>query len=156
VTAANLVKAVDIGMAVVAAIDIVAGSHGAAEVVAAVAEQTVKSEVKDVATAKTVTRYMGKGEASAARSTGEIPNVGVDGAPRPTHVTTDTPISSAAEAQKTYELPSVPTHSATVPSSRVSDLGPAPSGPRTSGGGSQNVTNSPIPVNPNEIQPLNP
>jgi len=102
-----------------------------------------------------VTRYMGEGEAEFARRTGNIPNVDAQGNPRPTHVTTDNPINSSDTAQTTYELPVKPTHSATVPQSRVpGGLEPAPSGPTTSGGGSQAVTNQPIPVRPNEIKPL--
>jgi hypothetical protein len=107
-------------------------------------------------TAKTITRYMSKKEAKVARKTGNIPNVGKDGQPRPTHVKTDPPTSSAAEATKKYELEEAPpTHRATVPANRADDLGPAPGGkPNTSGGGSQNATNKPIPVKPCEISEL--
>jgi RHS repeat-associated protein len=101
---------------------------------------------------KTFTRYMGKSEAEAARRNGEIPNVGRDGQPRPTHGTTDKPTNSASDAQRRYELPEEPTHRATVPQNRVSDMGPAPDGrPTTSGGGSQSATSRPIPVKPCEI-----
>jgi RHS repeat-associated protein len=104
---------------------------------------------------KTVTRYMGKEEADTAKNTGEIPNKGVDGKERPTHVTTDKPTDSASEAKQKYELPSDPTHRATVPSDRVKDLGPTPDQrPTTSGGGTQHATNKPIPVKPEEIVPL--
>ena len=99
----------------------------------------------------TVTRYMGKGEAEVVKSTGEIPNVGQNKLPRPTHVTTDTPLNSASKAQKVYELPEKPTHRATVPSEKAGALQPAPSGPKTSGGGSQNTVSKPIPVNPTQI-----
>ena len=58
---------------------------------------------------KTVTRYMSKEEAELAKKSGEIPNVGRDAKPRPTHVTTDSPLDSASKAQKTYELPEKPT-----------------------------------------------
>jgi hypothetical protein len=79
------------------------------------------------------------------------------GKPRPTHVTTDPPLNSAAEAQQKYELPNTPTHQATVPADRVPDLGPTPDGrATTSGGGSQSATSKPIPVKPSEIKPLNP
>jgi hypothetical protein len=104
---------------------------------------------------KTFTRYMGKSEAEAARRNGEIPNVGRDGQPRPTHGTTDKPTNSASDAQRRYELPGEPTHRATVPQNRVSDMGPAPDGrPTTSGGGSQSATSRPIPVKPCEIVEL--
>jgi RHS repeat-associated protein len=105
--------------------------------------------------AKTITRYMGKTEAETAARTGEIPNVGLDGQPRPTHVTTDAPTDSASEAKQKYELPEAPTHRATVPANRVSDLGPTPDGRSTTrGGGSQKATNQPIQVNPCEISEL--
>ena len=105
--------------------------------------------------AKTITRYMGKAEADTAARTGEIPNAGRDGQPRPTHVTTDAPTDSASEVKQRYELPEAPTHRATVPAGRVSDLGPTPDGrPTTSGGGSQNATNQSIRVNPCEISEL--
>lgn len=104
---------------------------------------------------RTFTRYMGKGEAETARKTREIPNVGPDGQPRPTHGTPDKPTNSASEAQQKYELPEAPTHRATVPQARVSDIGPAPDGrATTSGGGSQNATSKPIPVKPCEIVEL--
>jgi RHS repeat-associated protein len=104
----------------------------------------------------TVTRYMGPGEAQTATETGNIPNTNAQGEPRPTHVTTDPPLDSASEAAQKYELPTEPTHRATVPADRVPDLGPAPDGrPTTSGGGSQSATPSPIPVKPGEIKPLN-
>lgn len=94
-------------------------------------------------------------DAVAARRTGAIPNVGVDGQPRPTHVTTDAPVTSSAAAQTRYELPAPPTHAATVPRTRVQDLGSTPDGrATTSGGGSQNATNQPIPVMPCEIREL--
>lgn len=103
----------------------------------------------------TVTRYMGSAEAARAARTGEIPNVNPSGQPRPTHVTTDPPMTSASAAQKKYELPSQPTHAATVPGNRVRDLGPTPDGRQnTSGGGSQNATSQPIPVKPCEIREL--
>lgn len=105
--------------------------------------------------AKTITRYMGPGEAAAAARSGAIPNVGKDGIPRPTHVTTDRPVSSASEAMAKYELPVAPTHSATVPGNRVTDLGKTPDGRAlTSGGGSQRATQQPIPVKPDEIRKL--
>jgi hypothetical protein len=98
---------------------------------------------------------MGSGEAATARKTGEVPNTDVRGNPRPTHVTTDKPMNDSAGTQKRYELPSAPTHRATVPSNRVDGLGSAPDGrPITSGGGSQSATNQPIPVKPSEIKPL--
>lgn len=105
---------------------------------------------------KTITRYMGRAEAETAKRTGEIPNVGRDGQPRPTHVTADAPTDSPSEAKQKYELPEAPTHRATVPASRASDLGPTPDGrPTTSGGGgSQKATNQPIQVNPCEISEL--
>jgi RHS repeat-associated protein len=102
-----------------------------------------------------ITRYMGQGEADAATNSGNIPNTDAKGIPRPTHVTTDPPVNSGSEAAKKYELPVEPTHRATVPRSRV-PLDPAPSGPKTSGGGSQNTTNRLIPVKPDEIHKLNP
>ena len=101
-----------------------------------------------------ITRYMSEAEAKLATKSGEIPNVGVDGKPRPTHVTTDAPVDSALEAAKKYEI-TPPTHRATVPANRVPDLGPAPDGrPTTSGGGSQAATSQPIPVKPSEIRKL--
>ena len=105
----------------------------------------------------TVTRYMGEGEALTAQSTGEIPNAGRDAKFRPTHITTDQPTNNATQAQAKYELGEKPTHRATVPRDRVpGGLGPTPDGrPTTSGGGSQNATNQPIPVRRNEITPLN-
>jgi RHS repeat-associated protein len=103
---------------------------------------------------KTVTRYMSKEEAELAKKSGEIPNVGRDGKPRPTHVTTDSPLDSASKAQKTYALPEKPTHQATVPAERAGPLEPAPSGPKTTGGGSQNTVPRPIPVKPAEIHEL--
>jgi hypothetical protein len=125
---------------------------------AASAATTVGESAKDVETGgATVTRYMSKGEADTAAKTGEIPNVGLDGKARPTHVTTDAPLDSAAQAQAKYELPQAPTHQATVPANRVDDLGPTPDGrATTSGGGSQSATSKPIPVKPSEIKPLNP
>jgi RHS repeat-associated protein len=104
---------------------------------------------------QTITRYMGPVEAELAKKSGSIPNFGADGKPRPTHVTTDKPLNSASEAKTQYELPSTPTHSATVPANRVSDLGPTPDGrSTTSGGGSQAATNQLIPVKPDEIKKL--
>lgn len=124
----------------------------------------IASAVVDVATkkidavsdvARTITRYMGRDEADLARRAGEIPNRGADNVPRPTHVTTDPPLNSASEAAKRYELDLTPTHRATVPADRVNDLGPAPDGrATTSGGGSQNATNQPVPVKPCEIHEL--
>jgi RHS repeat-associated protein len=105
----------------------------------------------------TVTRYMGPGEAAVALKTGEIPNTNAAGEFRPTHVTTDAPLNSAAQAQSTYELPSTPTHQATVPAGRVTDLQGTPDGrATTSGGGSQAATHNPIPVKPEEVRKLNP
>jgi len=104
---------------------------------------------------KTITRYMGRGEAQVVKKTGEVPNVGRDGQPRPTHVTTYEPTNSASEAQSKYELPEAPTHRATVPADRVNDIGPTPDGrSTTSGGGSQNATSQPIPVKTCEIVEL--
>ena len=104
----------------------------------------------------TVTRYMSSGEAKVARETGQIPNTDPAGNERPTHVTTDAPTDSASGAKETYELDTTPTHRATVPASRVTNLGPAPGGKtETSGGGAQSATTDPIPVQPNEIHPLN-
>jgi RHS repeat-associated protein len=101
-----------------------------------------------------VTRYMTEGEVNEALRTGNIPNYGRDGLPRPTHVTTDPPVTSAAEAAAKYEI-TPPTHRATVPARRVQGLGPAPDGrPTTSGGGGQAATSAPIPVKPSEIKPL--
>jgi hypothetical protein len=99
---------------------------------------------------------MTDGEANTAQDTGNIPNVGRDGKPRPTHVTTDKPVNDATVAAKRYEIEK-PTHRATVPKDRVpGGLRPAPDGrPTTSGGGSQSATNQPIPVRPNEIKPMN-
>ena len=103
----------------------------------------------------TVTRYMGSGEAGVAMKTGEIPNTNAAGEFRPTHVTTDPPVGSASEAQTRYELPSSPTHRATVPANRVKDLQTTPDGrARTSGGGSQAATHNPVPVKKKEIKPL--
>ena len=139
---------------------LVAGAMMAAPIAAAACEsclgvgliKAISAIFSKPSTEKTITRYMGKEEAAVARKTGEIPNVGKDGQPRPTHVTTDPPTNSAAEAQTKYELPEPPTDRATVPASRVNDLGPAPDGrATTSGGGSQNATNKPIPVKPCEI-----
>jgi RHS repeat-associated protein len=107
-------------------------------------------------TSATVTRYMGNEEAEVARRTGNVPNVGRNANPRPTHITTDKPLNSSTEAQGKYELPETPTHRATVPKDRVpGGLSPTPDGrPTTSGGGSQSATNQPIPVKPSEIKPL--
>jgi hypothetical protein len=106
-------------------------------------------------TAQTITRYMGEGEARTASNTHSIPNTDAQGNPRPTHVTTDKPLNSSEAAQSNYSLPVRPTHAATVPQSRVpGGLQPAPSGPTATGGGSQAVTDRPIPVKPNEIKPL--
>ncbi len=103
----------------------------------------------------TVTRYMGPGEASTAKATGEIPNTDAASNPRPTHVTTDEPTGSATVAQTKYELGTKPTHRATVPASRAGKLGPTPDGKSTtSGGGSQAATNRAIPVKPREIKKL--
>ncbi len=107
--------------------------------------------------AERITRYMGPGEAEVARATGEIPNTGPDGIRRPTHVTTDRPLNNATAAQQKYELPTKPTHRATVPGNRVPALKAAPDGrPKTSGGGSQAATSEPIPVRHDEIKPLRP
>jgi RHS repeat-associated protein len=104
---------------------------------------------------ETVTRYMGAGEAEEARITGNIPNYGADKQPRPTHLTTDPPVDSATEAEKRYELDPKPTHRTTVPKSRVSSFEPTPDGrPTTSGGGSQTATSDLIPVQKEEIVPL--
>ena len=107
--------------------------------------------------ARTITRYMGEGEAAVAKRTGEIPNVGRDGVARPTHVTADKPLDSGSQAMTKYELPEAPTHSATVPANRVDDLGKAPDGRwTTSGNGGQNATNQAIQVKPDEIKRLDP
>ncbi|GHC14189.1 hypothetical protein [Cerasicoccus arenae] len=103
---------------------------------------------------ETVTRYMSEGEAEETKRTGEVPNYGKDGKPRPTHVTEDAPTNSASEAQEKYEIEK-PTHRVTVPKDRATNVGPAPDGrPTTSGGGSQSATPDPIPVEPNEVQEL--
>jgi hypothetical protein len=100
---------------------------------------------------------MGDGEAATASSTGFIPNVDVDGNLKAIHVTTDTPMDSAAAAKQAYELTSDPTHRATVPASQAGPLGPTPDGrTTTSGGGSQAATNKPVPVSPDQIKKLNP
>ena len=105
----------------------------------------------------TVTRYMGPGEAQTALKTGEIPNTNAQGEFRPTHVTTDAPMDSASGAKQRYELPADPSHRATVPSGRVTDLQATPDGrATTSGGGSQAATQKPIPVKPEELKKLNP
>ncbi|MGA2279118.1 MAG: RHS repeat-associated core domain-containing protein [Verrucomicrobiota bacterium] len=128
-------------------------AEGAGKELIKVAEGLGKEEGEKVG-AKTVTRYMGTEEAEKSIKTGEIPNVGRDEKVRPTHVTTDTPLNSASEAQKTYELPVKPTHRATVPAERAGPLDPVPGRPKTSGGGSQNTVPRPIPVKPEEITPL--
>jgi RHS repeat-associated protein len=103
----------------------------------------------------TVTRYMGPGEAAVVDRTGSVPNVNAEGAFRPTHVTIDSPLNSSSTAQKAYELPSSPSHRATVPKSRVNDLQTTPDGRViTSGGGSQAATHKPIRVMPYEIKKL--
>jgi hypothetical protein len=100
------------------------------------------------------TRYMTQGEVDEALRTGNIPNYGADGVPRPTHLTSEAPLDSAAAAATRYEI-GPPTHRATVPASRVRNNGPAPDGrPTTSGGGQQSATPDPIPVKPSEIVPL--
>jgi len=135
---------------------VIATVGGAGEVVGLVkAAVTVDKVLSDARTTTTVTRYMGPGEAKISARTGEIPNVGKDGIQRPTHVTTDAPVSSAVKAQEKYELPETPTHRATVPANRVSGLGPTPDGRSvTSGGGNQNATNRPIPIKPDELKRL--
>ena len=45
-----------------------------------------------------LTRYMGAGEAATALRTGNIPNTGVDGNPRPTHFTSDEPMNDGRVA----------------------------------------------------------
>ena len=121
---------------------------------AGLSEITATSRV--VAEGGTVTRYMGPGEAAVVERTGAIPNTNAAGEFRPTHVTTDAPLNSGAQAQTTYELPSAPTHRATVPADRVSNLQMAPDGrATTSGGGSQAATHQPIPVKPEELKKLN-
>lgn len=135
---------------------IIATVGGAGEAVGLVkAAVTVDKALSDARTATTITRYMGPEEAKVSARTGEIPNVGKDGITRPTHVTTDAPVNSAAKAQEKYELPATPTHRATVPANRVNDLGATPDGRSvTSGGGRQNATNQPIPIKPDEIKQL--
>lgn len=103
-----------------------------------------------------LTRYMGTGEAQTAKDTGEIPNVGVDGRPRPTHFTRDEPTNDAQAAKPKYELKETPTHRATVPEERVPNVRVPESGPTTSGGGSQVITDEPVPVFPDEVVPLDP
>jgi hypothetical protein len=130
-----------------------AAASGLGEVVA-IAKSAATAD-KALSNGAAVTRYMGPEEAKVAARTGEIPNVGKDGIPRPTHVTKDAPLDSAAKAQARYELPTAPTHRATVPANRATDLGRTPDGrATTSGGGSQNATNHPIPVKPEEIKRL--
>jgi RHS repeat-associated protein len=133
-------------------------SYTAGEVVGVVGTlglAEVGKAMSNTAETATVTRYMGPEEAKAASESGSIPNVGRDGIPRPTHVTTDSPTNSASAAKKKYELPVAPTHRATVPASRAGSLTPTPDGrSNTSGGGSQQATQQPIPVKKCEITQL--
>jgi len=72
------------------------------------------------------------------------------------HLTPDKPTNDAQAAKSKYELPEQPTHSATVPEERVPNARVPEAGPTTSGGGSQLITDEPIPVYPGEIVPLEP
>jgi len=114
----------------------------------------VASEARALTREATATRYMGTAEAETAGRTGSIPATDAAGQPKLIHVTTDAPVNNAATAQTIYELPATPTHRATVPLSRVEPVQPAPTGPTTSGGGTQAVTPNPIPVKTGEIVPL--
>jgi len=125
---------------------------------AAMAATTIVIAVAPIADAvapeATVTRYMGEGEAATAARAHEIPNTNRSGEPKDIHFTTEKPMDSATAAKQRYELSETPTHRATVPADRVTNVQPAPSGPTTSGGGSQAVTPDPIPVKPSEIRKL--
>ena len=103
-----------------------------------------------------LTRNMSEGEALTALRTGEIPNIGRDLKLRPTHFTRDEPANNADEAQQEYELQERPAYRATVPEERVPNPHVPEAGPTTSGGGSQLVTDEPVPVAPEEIVPLDP
>ena len=103
-----------------------------------------------------LTRYMGAGEAAKSLKEGNIPNVDEEGTPRPTHLTRDNPTNDAQAAQSKYELPKQPAYRATVPEERVPNVRVPEAGPTTSGGGSQLITDDPIPVYPGEIVPLDP
>ncbi len=80
---------------------------------------TVTQTILGVVRGGTLTRYMGPGEAEAAKSTGQIPNTDAAGNPRPTHFTRDEPTNDPQAAQTKYELPATLTHRATVPEDSV-------------------------------------
>lgn len=101
-----------------------------------------------------LTRYMGAGEAATALRTGSIPNTGADGNPRPTHFTSDEPMNDPNAVQQRYTLPQTPAYRATVPEERVPNARVPEAGPTTEGGGSQVITDEPVPVSPSEIFPL--
>lgn len=92
--------------------------------------------------AATGTRYMGAGEAATVERTGTIPATNAAGQPRPIHFTTDAPVSSAAEAQATYNLPQTPSHMCQFPLCNVQNS-VAPSG-TVAPGATQAATSLPI------------
>jgi RHS repeat-associated protein len=51
-----------------------------------------------------VYRYVGENEAATAEATGNIPNTYADGTPKTVYVTSDSPLSSATDAESTYQI----------------------------------------------------
>lgn len=88
------------------------------------------------------TRYMGAGEAAGVANTGIIPAVNRAGRARPTHYTTDAPMSSASAVKRRYDLPEAPTHSCSFPLCAVKNS-VAPEG-AVAPGATQSATSAPI------------
>ena len=88
-------------------------------------------------------RYVGPGEAAEALKTGYAPNYDQYGKPKTVYYTPDPPLTSASQAQQTYNLPNTPTHRLNLDTSRVTN---------TYGGNGQGIngiemmTNNKIPV----------
>ena len=95
------------------------------------------------------TRYVGEGEAGVIDSTGRVPNTNAAGDPKTVFYTHDKPLSSAAEAQKAYNLPTKPTHRVTVDTRSAK---PGSAGNVEGGTGVELMTDKSLPAK--KIQPL--
>ncbi|MFH1318478.1 MAG: RHS repeat-associated core domain-containing protein, partial [Candidatus Omnitrophota bacterium] len=96
-------------------------------------------------------RYVGSGEALEADTTGYAPNTTIRGKPKPVFYTPDKGLTSASQAQRTYNLPNTPTHRLNLNTSRTTNIY---GGNVECGTGIEIITNEKIPVT--SVTKLNP